>query len=160
MTTTDTKPAYIEGCPRDKWNEVEAIQFAPFIWIQHCGPHFAGDAQNSVTDLLRMLSTHKLRKDATRPIYRSTISEEFDFYSVDPCRGINNPDFCRWVDDWNTKPQFIDGERLYRADGVVRFSGNFEHYSFAFGIDTNDEETKAALIHAIRWNLSKWDALK
>ena len=160
MNTTDTQAAHIEGCPRDKWHDVEAIQTSPFIWVQHCGSHCAGAAQNSVADLLRMLFTHKLRKYKPRPIYRAAIAEECDFYCVDPCRGIRNPDFQPWVDNPNTTPQFIDGERLYHVNGVVRFYGNFENYSFGFGIDTNDESTKAALITAIRWNLTNWDTLK
>lgn len=151
---------YVEGCPRDRWDEVSAIQHAPFVWIQYCGSHFAGDPQDSIDSLLTMLRTYRLRREEQRPIYRQTIPEEYDFYTVDPCRGIENPDFCRWVDDSSIKPQFIDGERLYQADGVVRFSGNFEHYSFAFGIDTNHDDTTHALIEAIRWNLSNWESLK
>ncbi len=127
------------GGPNGKWTEAQAIQHEPFVFIMYCG-HRA--EEENVEDLLRMLDTYKLRSD----FYQSA-------YSVDPCTGIRNPD---WTSaDGDSVPHYIDGPRMYAADGVYRFHGNFEEYSYAFGIDTNHKPTIDALTAAMHANYER-----
>lgn len=128
----------IKGAPVYKWAEVQAIQHEPFVYIQHNGSHFAGAEPDDVTVLLEMLKAHAL--DARHA----------PFCEINPCDGVTNPNWEYGSD----APQFIDGERLYSADGVRRYSGNFLSYSHAFSLDTNDAETIAALDAAIVDNIT------
>jgi len=133
-------PIIIKGCPRDKWEEVQAIQHEPFIYIHHNGSHWAGQEPDDVTILVEVLESHKLRDDYGND----------DFGAADPCVGVVNPDW-----DWSASPDvphYIDGPRMYAADGVRRFSGNFENLSHAFCVDTNHEPTIKRLFEALQLN--------
>jgi hypothetical protein len=55
-------------------------------------------------------------------------------------------------DYMNQVSHFIDGPRMYAADGVRRFNGNFTEYSHAFCIDTNDKPTIKRLLEAFAVN--------
>jgi hypothetical protein len=133
----------IKGCPRDKWDEVQAIQHEPFIYIMGNGSKWAGQEEDDVSELLRMLAAHPLDP---------TFEEYGNFIAVDPCQGVRNPKHCGWGGDTDGEPQWIDGPRLYACDGVHSYFGNFYTYSHGFNIDTNDPETIAQLNAAIRAN--------
>jgi hypothetical protein len=135
-------PIIIKGCPRDKWEEVQAIQHEPFIYIMYNGSKWAGEEADDIAVLLEMLATHPLRKD------------DFSDWNDNVCRGIDNPDWNYFCDP--AIPRYIAGPRMYEAEGVTRFNGNFEDYSHAFGIDTNDLETIRALKQAFIANREKW----
>jgi hypothetical protein len=116
-------PHIIKGCPggpEGKWEQVQAIQHEPFIYIHYNGSHWLGDEEDDIESLAAMLREHPLRPDS------------FSHYSVNPCRGIEDP---------NRRGHYIDGERLYAADGVYHFSGNFYAYSHAFCVQTNHRPT-------------------
>lgn len=133
----------IKGCPADKWDEVQAAQHEPFIYIMGNGSKWAGEEEDDLPQLLHMLENHPL--DITR----------FDnFYTVNPCSGVVNPDWT-WGSDEKTTPHWIDGPRLYACDGVVDFFGNFADYSHGFSIATNDKETIDTLISAINRNIER-----
>jgi len=134
----------IKGCPRDKWDEVQAIQHEPFIFIMNNGSHFAGQEEDDIADLVRMFTTHPL--DATYEEYGG-------FETVDPCEGVDNPD----RQFGSSVPRWIDGPRFYACDGVVRFGGNFLTYSHGFSIDTNHAPTIAAIRDAIAENRARAD---
>jgi hypothetical protein len=134
----------IKGCPRDQWDNVQAIQHEPFVYIMNNGSHFAGQEEDDLSELLRMLSTHPL--DAT-------YEERGGFETVDPCEGVTNPEWT-WGND---APRWIDGPRLYACEGVVRFGGNFLTYSHGFSLDTNHAPTIAALREAIAGNRARAD---
>jgi hypothetical protein len=122
------------GGPNGKWDEVQAIQHEPFIYIMYAGHSGKGD----IAEILEMLATYKLREDL------------LPCATPDVCGGIVNP-------EWGYQdlvPYFIDGPRLYACNGVVRFSGNFENYSYAFGVDTNHKPTIEALMLAVGKNAS------
>ena len=126
----------IKGCSGGKdgkWDEVQAIQYKPFIYIQYNGSHFPGGTQDvqDVEALIKMLCTYRLIS------YFSGRKA----YSINPKTGVQTG-MGKWV----------DGPRIYACDGVVRFLGNFERYSHAFCIDTNHKPTIEALITAIRAN--------
>lgn len=124
------------GGPEGKWDEVQAIQHEPFIFIMSNGSRWLGQEEGDVAELLDMMAKHKL-------------TEYFaPFYTVDPCYGVENPEWRRGSD----QPLYIDGPRMYAYDGVVRFSGNFETYSHSFNIDTNHKPTIDALVAAIEKN--------
>jgi hypothetical protein len=55
----------------------------------------------------------------------------------------------------NGQPKYIDGPRIYAADGVVRFFGNFKDLSHVFTIDTNHQPTIERLKEAIGANLER-----
>lgn len=130
----------VKGCPRDKWEEVQAIQHEPFVYIMGNGSRWAGSEEGDISELLDMLAKHTLDVERFK-----------DFWSVDPCSAMDNP-------DWHfgsELPRWIDGERLYAHDGVYRFFGNFLDYSHGFSIDTNDRPTIDALTNAIRLNVER-----
>lgn len=133
-------PIVIKGCPRDKWEEVQAIQHEPFVYIMSNGSKWAGEEEDDVETLLNVLATYRL--DYER------FSNSGPFYSADPCTWAHNPEW-NWE---NNVPKYIDGPRLYACDGVVRFFGNFLAVSHVFNIDTNDKPTIDALIAAIDAN--------
>jgi hypothetical protein len=135
------EPRIINGCPRDKWEEVQAVQHAPFIFIQSNGSRWAGEEAGDVDELLNMLANYKL-----------DIERFGTFITVNPCRGVQNP---KWNIGDEETPRWIDGERLYNEDGVVAFFGNFENYSHCFGIHTNHKPTIEALTAAIELNIEK-----
>ena len=140
-------PKVIKGNPCDRWDDAQAIQNEPFIYVMSCGSKWAGDEPNDVSVLLDMLAKHPLDP---RFEYR-----EPHFYTVDPCEGVVNPQYgeVEGAEHW------IDGPRLYSCDGVVRFFGNFLTYSHGFLIDTNHAPTVEALIAAINANVTT-DAYK
>lgn len=128
------------GCPLERWEEVQAAQHEPFIYIQHNGSHFAGAGPDGIEKLLQMLRDYRL----------DSWWEEVGVATVDPCAGVQNP-------DWNyaSGPEvarWINGERLYDCDGVVSYSGNFARYSHGFCIQTNHKPTIDALNEAIENN--------
>jgi hypothetical protein len=135
-------PRIIKGCPRDKWDEVQAIQHEPFIYIQSNGSRWAGEEEGDIAELLETLGKYRLDY------------ERFPgkFYSVDPCAGVRNPDAQPWEPDSADNRHWIDGPRLYEADGVYGFFGNFLEVSHVFNIDTNHKPTIDALISAIGAN--------
>lgn len=127
------------GGPNGKWDEVQAVQHEPFIYISYCG----NSDENGIAELLEMLGR-----------YRLAVHDRGEkCYTVNPCHWADNPKYDRWDKD-SKEEQYIDGPRMYACDGVVRFSGNFERYAFAFGIDTNHKPTIEALLSAIRANES------
>lgn len=138
MTTTSVLHI-IKGAPCDKWEEVQAIQRDPFIYIMSCGSRWAGEEAGDIAELLNVLGKYRL--DTKRFGH---------FYSLDPCSWAYNS---KWTPGCG-EPHYVDGERMYACDGVYRFFGNFEELSHVFNIDTNDPETIAALIAAIEANKS------
>jgi len=132
----------IYGTPRDKWEEVQAIQHEPFIFISSNGSRWYGEQPGDIAELLAALGKYALDVD------------RFDsFCTVDPCSATVNP---KWMPlASNTEPQWIDGKRLYEANGVCRYFGNFSDYSHVFNIDTNDKPTIDALDAAIKANLER-----
>lgn len=142
--TDNPKPIIIKGCsggPEGKWDEVQAIQHQPFIYVSYNGSEWVWEGKDDVAVLLDMLAHYRL----------SEHDRGSDCYTVDPCYGVENPKWDRWNRESNEE-RYIDGPRLYACDGVVRFSGNFEHYAHAFGIDTNHKPTIKALMAAIAKN--------
>ena len=126
------EPKIIKGCPRDKWEEVQAIQDEPFIYIQSNGSKWMGEEADDIDGLVVMLEKYAL-------------DPSFDtFWCVDPCRGVKDP---------NRRGSFIDGERLYRVDGVYDFFGNFLEYSHVFSISTNHKPTIELLTRLIDANV-------
>jgi hypothetical protein len=133
----------IKGAPCDKWDEVQAVQNTPFVYIMSNGSRWAGEDEGDIAELLEVLRTSKLdRKRFGR------------FYSENPCHGAPNPKYTPWNPDCGEEP-YIDGPRMYSCDGVVRFFGNFEDVSHVFHIDTNHKPTIDALIAAIDANIAK-----
>lgn len=123
------------GGPEGKWEAVQAIQHEPFIYIQWSGSHWGGEEPDDIETLLDVMAHFRLDLERTD-------------VSVDPCQGIENP-------EWHygsTAERYIDGPRMYAADGVVRFSGNFENVSNGFCIDTNHQPTINTLMAAIKSN--------
>ena len=142
-----TSPRIITGAPCEKWEEVQAIQHEPFIYISSCGSHWAGDEPDDVTALLKMLAEHPLDP---------TFEKYGNFIEANPCEGVYNPNYLkRGKPQWQER--YIDGPRLYTCEGVYHFSGNFFDWSFAFGIDTNDADTIERLTTAIRANQQRAD---
>lgn len=128
MSATMT-PRIIKGCPRDKWDEVQAIQHEPFVYIMSNGSKWYGEEEDNIEDLLKTLDEHPLD-----PRFKS-------FITKDPCIGVRGE-----------RGGYVDGPRMYTAN-VTRFFGNFHTVSHVFQIDTNDPETIAALSSAIRKNM-------
>jgi hypothetical protein len=130
------------GGPEGKWDEVQAIQHQPFIYVQYNGSPWAPERTPSeeIALLIKMLGTYRLGEDWAGE----------KCYSVNPCVGIENPEWNRW--DNRQVEQFIDGPRMYAADGVVHFSGNFANFAHSFRIDTNHRPTIDALLEAIAKN--------
>lgn len=127
--STETTPRTIKGCPRDKWDEVQAIQHEPFVYIMSNGSKCYGEEADDIKDLLKTLDEHPLD-----PRFKS-------FITKDPCIGVRGE-----------RGGYVDGPRMYTAS-VTRFFGNFYTVSHGFQIDTNDQETITALTKAIRKNI-------
>jgi hypothetical protein len=130
------------GGPDGKWEEVQAIQHEPFVYIMSNGSKWAGEEADDIAELLAALATHRLD------------DERFDssFYSVNPCQGERNPAYCAFEKSGPTNQAYIDGARMYECEGVYRFFGNFLGVSHVFHIDTNHKPTIDALIAAIEAN--------
>jgi len=126
------------GGKDSRWDEVQAIQYEPFIFVMYNGSVCADEDTDNITALLDMLSKYRL----------DSYWAGDGAFTVNPCTWEINP---KW-DYRNKVEKYIDGERMYSYDGVVRFSGNFERYSWAFGIDTNHKPTIDALMTAIKNN--------
>lgn len=129
----------IKGAPSEKWEAVQAIQNEPFVYIMSNGSKWAGEEEDDIATLLDVLTKYRLDY------------ERFDneFYSVNPCHGVLNPNYIAWE---KTEPHYIDGPRMYECDDVYRFFGNFLNLSHVFNIDTNDRETIDSLVKAIEAN--------
>ena len=123
----------IKGCPRDKWEEVQAIQHEPFIYIKSNGSRWMGDEEGDISELLGVLAKHELDSRMFK----------HGFITVDPCEGVQDP---------HVPGKWIDGPRLYECDGVYNFFGNFVGVSHVFDIDTNHKPTIDALVAAIEAN--------
>ena len=128
----------IKGCPADKWEEVQAIQDEPFVYIMSNGSRWFGEEEGDIAELLEVLSKHRIDYERFTPGY---------IHTLNPCEGIYNP---AWNFE-NEEPRWINGPRMYRGE-VHRFGGNFEHISHVFSIDTNDPATIVALTAAIEAN--------
>jgi|SRR5579871_1613902 len=138
----DLKPIIIKGHsggPNGKWDEVQAAQHQPFIYVAYNGSEHVWDGKDDIEVLLQMLYHYRLREG----------DRDSDCYTINPCYAANNE---KWDGGHNGEPRWIDGERMYSCEGVIRFSGNFENYSHAFGIDTNHQPTIDALMVAIKNN--------
>lgn len=142
LAPTNPQPATMDGViiikghssgPDGKWDEVQAIQHQPFIYISYCGHQ----DDNGIQELLDMMAKHRLEID-------------WEVAVINPCHAADNPAWHHGCDP--SIERWIDGERMYAADGVVRFHGNFEKYAFAFGIDTNHKPTIDTLMAAIENN--------
>jgi hypothetical protein len=132
----------IKGCPRDKWEEVQAIQHDPFVYIMGNGSKWAGQEEDDIETLLDVLAKYRLDVERFGP----------EFYDINPCTGIRNPKAPNFGPDDPANPHWIDGPRLYACDGVYRFGGNFLNLSHGFSVDTNHKPTINALIAAIEAN--------
>lgn len=135
----------IKGCPRDEWEEVQAVQHEPFIYIHHNGSKWAGEEPDDIAHLLGVLAEHRLDVE-------SYGHDPADFATLNPCAGVDNPNWTLG----SSEPRWINGPRLYECNGVVRFFGNFSEYSHGFCIDTNDLETIDALSDAIAVNFTRF----
>ncbi len=136
-TAATEQPKIIKGCPSDRWEDVEASQHSPFIYISSNGSRWAGEDPGDVDELLKMLATH--------PLDRS-FEKYGDFITENPCQGVRSEDGTDWV----------DGPRFFEAE-TTSFSGNFLTYSHVFNIYTNHPETIEALTKAIRANQERAD---
>jgi len=128
------QPIIIKGCPsgpNGKWEEVQAIQDKPFIYIKWNGSRWLGDEEGDIEELAEMLRKHTLG--------------DYGHYCVNPCVGVEDPE---------RRGHYIDGPRMYRVDGVYSFSGNFLEYSHAFGIDTNHKPTIDLLVSLFEANFA------
>lgn len=132
----------IKGSPREKWEEVQAIQHEPFIYIMSNGSRWMGEEEGDIDELLGVLAKYRLNYEMFGP----------SFYSVDPCTWADNPKCKRWEPLTPENRHYIDGPRLYAEDGVYRFFGNFLEVSHVFSIDTNHKPTIDALVAAIEAN--------
>lgn len=119
----------IKGSPAEKWEEVQAIQDKPFVYIQSCGSKWAGQEPDDVEDLLYILKTQPLHPRFER---------YGDFWTDNPRAGIG-------------KLGLIPGTPLYRVP-VTRFYGNFWEYSYVFNIDASDPHIVRMLKEAITFN--------
>lgn len=133
MNTTTPHIHIIKGCPRDHWDEVQAIQHEPFIYIMSNGSKWAGEEADDIDALLKTLSEQPLDP---------RFEPAGEFITQNPCCGVPGP----------TRGTYVDGPRMYTAN-VTRFFGNFYTVSHVFQIDTNDQETIDALTKAIRKNI-------
>ena len=144
-TEPEKPPIFIEGSPGGpdgKWEAVQAIQHQPFIYVHYNGSPWKQGERDHVAELIDMMGKYRLDSERFGP----------EFHSVNPRYGIVNP---AWT--WGSGPDvphYIDGDRMYAADGVVRFSGNFEAYSWSFCIETNHQPTIDAILKAIELNRS------
>lgn len=127
------EPKIIKGCPRDKWDEVQALQGEPFIYIMSNGSKWAGEEEDDVQDLLAVLAEHPLDP---------RFEDYGNFINPHPCVAVRDDDG-KWV----------DGDRQYQAD-VTSFFGNFLGLSHVFNIDTNHQPTIDALTTAIKANVA------
>lgn len=135
----------IKGNWPDSYSELMTVQHAPFVYIQSNGSHFAGTPPDDIDELLAVLA-----KEPLDPCF-----EHYgNFWTVDPCEGVRNPN---WNYQHENEPQWIDGPRIFAADGVVSFFGNFLNLSHVFGIYTNDPDTIRGLMGAIRANQQRPD---
>lgn len=128
-----TEPHIVKGCQRDHWDEVQAIQHEPFIYIISNGSKWIGEEADNIDELLKTLAENPLD-----PRFKTFITKH-------PCIGVPGK-----------RGGYVDGPRMYTAN-VTRFFGNFYTVSHVFQIDTNDHETIAALTKAIRTNLRRAD---
>lgn len=138
-------PIVIKGCPRDRWEEVQAIQNKSFNYIMSNGSKWAGDEEDELDKLYQMLEDYSLD-------VHNQGSLTSDYWTDNPCEGVRN---------WEGKevdgmvPKWLDGDRLYSVEGITRFTGNFLYYSHGFCIDTNHEGTIHKLKELISNNLDK-----
>ena len=130
---------YLTGDHCSQWDNVQAIQHEPFLYISHNGFH-RGGMESQINKLIQMFSDYRL-------------DGERSFITVNPCRAATNP---KW--DFTVGPEvphWIDGERLYTCDGVTSFDGNFEDYSHGFSITTNSPDLIKKLTDAFNGSLNK-----
>lgn len=140
-----TNVTIIKGAALDKWAEVQAAQFQPFIFIEGNGSRWRGEEPEDIQGLINMLENHALD-------FKTFGSTFDDYVTLDPCVGIYNPDYTPGCG----LEQFIDGDRFYKCDGVYSYFGNFKTHSHGFNIHTNHEPTIKALNEAIRSNIERF----
>lgn len=134
--TAEKAPTIITGYPSDKWDEVQSIQDQPFIYIMSNG-HGRNDPDD-LQYLLDLFSREPL--DMTMPF----ITE--------------NPHISRREYDEDGESKWVDGDRMYEADGVYSFFGNFSNYSHVFNIHTNHRPTIRVFKEAVKANEARdWD---
>lgn len=127
-------PVIIKGDWKDKHDEV-MNQKGNFVYINSNGSKWAGDELDDVSDLIEVMGKHKLDGERT-------------YSRLNPCRGVENP-------NWHfgsSEERWIDGERLFKQEGVWTFHGNFEAISHIFCIYTNDHDTIQMIQEAIEKN--------
>jgi len=117
------------------WEEVQAIQASPFVYIQSNGSKWAGQEPDDLNLLLKTLGHYTLN-----------IDHWGDCIDANPCQGVRNPARTK-----ASPSQWIDGPRLFTAN-VTHFSGNFIEVSHVFSVYTNDEGTIKTLTDAIHHN--------
>src|SRR5690349_10906330 len=97
----------VKGCQRDHWDEVQAIQEQPLVFIMNNCSKWGGEEPDDVGALLERLAAHPLD-----PIGE----EDGSFHTVDPCIGVQNPQ-CTWGSD---AERYLDGPRMYARTHAVR----------------------------------------
>lgn len=122
--------------------KLNEVQHEPFFFSRN---HFASRAwkPQGIGVLYRMLKEYRL----------DTYWQPFE--TVGPRTGIINYDV-----PVGSPERYIDGPRMFKADGIVNFEGNFESFSFSFGYFTNVPEIIQKLRDAITWNLASREKLK
>lgn len=120
----------IKGSIMEKWEEVQAAQHSPFIYLS---------SGESVEVVLGNLERYQLGRD-------------FGEITRNPCSGVVNEKWSFASD--SSVPHWIDGPRLFESE-VTKISGNFSDYSAVFDIWTNDMDTIAALTAAINANFKR-----
>lgn len=99
----------------DNWSKAQSVQHEQFIYIQWNGSPWS---LTTLDDLFDRLDNYSL-------------DSERSYITVNPCEGVRDDTKEGWETVW------IDGQRMYEADGVVSFNGNFVEYSYGFSIYTN-----------------------
>lgn len=110
--------------PYNGWND---LRYDDMTTIKYCGNIDTSDVSKCVDALVDMLSKH-------------TIDEKF---------------FMRYNDNYpayDKKIVWVNFNPIKRTENGYRFFGNFEEYSFAFHIETDDKAIINRLVNAIRNN--------
>lgn len=133
----------IKGAPIEQWENVQAIQHEPFIYIQSNGSKWAGESPDNIEVLLEVLSKYNL----DLPMFSNKDTSEYTFITENPHSAKFNPDYPH-----KSSLMWINDKPLYNVP-VVSFFGNFEDISHVFSITTNHQKTIALLTEAINANI-------
>ena len=132
MSTTLPILTIIKGDHLTCWDQVQAIQDQPFLYIVSNGSHWGGELPDDLDSLLATLAEEPL----------DLIFEECgDFIDANPCYGVQGEHF----------GEYVNGPRMF-SGSVTTFFGNFYTVSHVFNLYTNDPATIEALTRAIRDN--------